>query len=55
MKKWLIILLLPLSVSAQDLVITDTIFLNKDWFETKSRAEANYYRGAWYNEKIQPG
>ncbi len=48
MKKWLIILLLPHSVSAQELVITDTIFLNKDWYETKSRAEANYYRGAWY-------
>jgi hypothetical protein len=48
LKKWIIILLLPLSVSAQDFVITDTIFLNKDWYETKSRAEANYYRGAWY-------
>ena len=36
---------------SQDFEITDTIFLDKNWTETKDRKEALYYRGALYNEK----
>lgn len=50
MKKWFWIALLPLSSLAQpSLVITDTLFLDKNWNETTNRSEALYYRGTWFN------
>jgi antitoxin component YwqK of YwqJK toxin-antitoxin module len=49
LRKWIIILLFPTTVLAQERVITDTIYLDKNWNETGNRNEAVYYRGAWYN------
>ncbi|MBI3135300.1 MAG: hypothetical protein HYZ14_11555 [Bacteroidetes bacterium] len=49
MRNGLAILFFPLAVSAQNLPITDTIFLDKDWNETTDRQNAVYYRGAWYD------
>lgn len=44
-------LLYGLFSSSQELAISDTIFLDKNWTETKDRREAVYYRGAWFNEE----
>jgi len=43
------ILLISFSAGAQELVITDTIFLDADWNVTQNRADATYYRGVWPN------
>lgn len=34
---------------SQDFEIIDTVFLDKNWTETKNRSEALYYRGTLYN------
>lgn len=48
MKKWIVILFFPICVLAQDDVFfdSDTIFLDENWFETESRADAEFYRKA---------
>lgn len=50
MKKLIIILLLlPLTSFSQNFIITDTIFLDKNWEVTLDRSQAEYYRGTLYN------
>lgn len=52
MKKLIFIFFLSSFCFGQgDKIIEDTIFLDVDWLETKSRNSAMYFRGAWFNSE----